>query len=283
MRYYELLALDIDGTLVGSDQVVAREVLEALAAAQAAGLRVCLATGRSYVESVGIWRQLRLAAPPEPIVPVGGALVAEPDSGRTLYQKPIAPDVGAEFAKALNDLGYVAMVLVDGWRHDVDYLVSEAGDHHAASRQWFAKMAVRVRRYEDLAAAAARAEPLRISTVADPPEAERIAAELRTRFEGRLNVHAIVAPNYGVMIVEAHAPEANKLSALRYVAQGLHVRIERTAAVGDDINDLPMIRKVGLGVAMPASPPAVLEAADRVAGDGLAAFIQQLVAGRLDP
>ena len=48
MTYFKLLALDIDGTLVGADQVVAGEVVEAVAAAGAAGIAVCVATGRTY-------------------------------------------------------------------------------------------------------------------------------------------------------------------------------------------------------------------------------------------
>ena len=70
---YELLAVDVDGTLVGPDSVVPADVVDALAAAEQAGLRVCLATGRSYVETHPIWRQLRLRGPFEPLVVVGGA------------------------------------------------------------------------------------------------------------------------------------------------------------------------------------------------------------------
>jgi len=68
MAYFRLLALDIDGTLVGPDQVVAPDVVAALAPAAEGGLRICLATGRSYAESVGIWRQLHLPGPGEAMI-----------------------------------------------------------------------------------------------------------------------------------------------------------------------------------------------------------------------
>ena len=41
---YKLLAIDVDGTLVGPDQVVPPETVDALATAEEAGLRACLAT-----------------------------------------------------------------------------------------------------------------------------------------------------------------------------------------------------------------------------------------------
>ena len=283
MPHYRLLAVDIDGTLIGPDQVVREETIAVVADARRAGLRVCLATGRSYAESVDIWRQLRVEAPAEPMVLVGGAIVAEPETGRTLCQRAIGFQDACEFAAALNDLGYVAMVLVDAWRHGTDYLLTERGDHHAASRDWFSKMSVRVRTVADLAAVPDAPEALRISTVAEPDVARQIAAALKGRFAGRLNVHAILAPNYGVTIVEAHAAAATKLSAVRYVAQGLRIGPGRIAAIGDDINDLPMVRGAGLGAAMPHAPQELLDAADHVAAAGLAAFIRQLAAGELDP
>ncbi|TMI83203.1 MAG: HAD family phosphatase, partial [Bacillati bacterium ANGP1] len=56
---YRLLALDIDGTLVAGDKVVPPGVVRAIKAAQAGGMRVCLATGRRpesarrFVDTVG--------------------------------------------------------------------------------------------------------------------------------------------------------------------------------------------------------------------------------------
>src|ERR1700738_2459160 len=56
---YRLLIADIDGTLVPEDKVVRPGVVAAVKAAQARGVRVCLATGRQprsahrLVEAVG--------------------------------------------------------------------------------------------------------------------------------------------------------------------------------------------------------------------------------------
>jgi 5-amino-6-(5-phospho-D-ribitylamino)uracil phosphatase len=282
MTRYRLLALDFDGTLVGRDGVVAGEVVEAIAQAEAAGVRVCAATGRSYVESAGIWRQLRLLRPPHPMILVGGAVVAEAETGRTLWQKAIPHEAACDLAEALGRMGYVAMVLVDGWRHGVDYIVTAHGDHGSASRDWFSKMNVRVQRVEHLADVAEGPEALRISTVVQPDLAAVMAAELGGRFADRLTVRAIEAPNYGVTIVEAHAAGADKMAGLRYIAQGLRLPLSQTAAVGDDTNDLTMVRGAGLGAAMPHAPKILLDAADHVVEGGLADFIRRLTAGEID-
>jgi hypothetical protein len=282
MTRYKLLALDFDGTLIGRDGVVAGDVVEAIALAEAAGVRVCAATGRSYVESAGIWRQVRLLSPPHPMILVGGAMVTEAQTGRTLWQKAIPHEAACEMAEALGAKGYVAMVLVDAWRHGVDYIVTTQGDQTAAARDWFSKMKVTVRQVEHLSEVAAGPEALRISTVVPPAQAGAMAAELAATFAGRLTVRAIQAPNYGVTIVEAHAAGADKLAGLRYIAQGLRLPLAHTVAVGDDTNDLTMVRGAGLGAAMPHAPQILRDAADRVLDGGLADFIRRLAAGEID-
>lgn len=275
---YKLLALDVDGTLAGPDGVVAPETVQAVQAVERAGLRVCIATGRSYREALPIWRQLGLTAPCEPLIVIGGAMVSESQTGRTLYQKPIPVDLAGKFGDAMADMGFCAMAIVDGWRHGVDYYLATDGDLASAQRSWMSKMEVRTIRVRRLSEARDMPMPLRISTVVPASSrAEELALELRSRFEKELIVHAILAPNYGVMIVEAHVAGADKFTALTYVAQALRVGPGQMVAVGDDVNDLAMIRGAGLGVAMPKAPPAVRQAADRVASDGLAAFLTGLV------
>jgi len=289
MTRFKLLAMDVDGTLVGPDGVVGPEIRAAVVAARAAGLAVCLATGRSYGECRSVWEQLRLEAPHEPMVTVGGAIVCQSDTGRTLYQRGIPRDAARRFGAAMNDRGHVAMALVDGWRNAVDYLVTDGGDHHAAGRDWFSKMAVRIRKVASLADAPAEMAVLRISTVAEVAEARRMAAELSSEFAGQLNVHAILAPNYGVTIVEAHAVGADKMTALRYVAQPMLAGAALIAAVGDDVNDMPMVGGAGLGAAMASAPESLKAAAAVIVGDGggngrqgLADFIRRLAAGEYD-
>ncbi len=66
-------------------------------------------------------------------------------------------------------------------------------------------------------------------------------------------------------------------------ATGGHVGIEpgQVCAVGDDVNDIPMIRAAGLGVAMGNALPEVKAAADRVAptqdDDGLVRVVEWLL------
>jgi hypothetical protein len=61
--------------------------------------------------------------------------------------------------------------------------------------------------------------------------------------------------------------DAGKWAAILHLAELWGVGPAEICAVGDDMNDLPMIAGAGLGVAMGHAPASVLAAADHVTGD----------------
>lgn len=275
----EMLALDVDGTLVEADNRVAPEVGLAIADAVRAGIRVCLATGRSYRETVDVWRQIPWPQrhPHEAMALVGGALVSEPGTARTLYHKPIAPDDAAEFADALLEAGHSPLGIVDAWRWGFDYVTIPGKDFDRVRQEWFAQVPDVVVREVRTLGQQGQPPLLRVNAMVDADLAPRLEASMRERFGERLHIHAILAPNYGVTIVEAFSPRASKLQAVRYIAQAHRIGMGQVAAVGDDVNDMQLLEGAGLGVAMPAAPAAVKDVADATADAGLAAFIRSLL------
>ena len=280
-----MMALDVDGTLVGPDNVVTPEIRDAVTLADRAGIQICLATGRSYSETIGVWEQLDLGRQRQPMILIGGALVSETDTRRALYHKPMDSETACRFADALGAAGYCAMAIVDSWRYDVEYYLTEHGDLADAKERWFGKMDVSMASVGALSEVLLGGEGpdvLRISAVVNEKDGPILATELKDQFGDTINICSILAPNYNVWIVEAHASGADKRTALQYVAQATGTPLSEVAAVGDDVNDISMLSSVGLGVSMPQSPPSVIEASDHVATGGLAEFIRQLVDGKFD-
>jgi hydroxymethylpyrimidine pyrophosphatase-like HAD family hydrolase len=80
-------------------------------------------------------------------------------------------------------------------------------------------------------------------------------------------------------LIEVAAPGITKATGLAEVAQRLGVPAERTIAFGDMPNDLAMLRWAGHGVAMANAHPAVLAAADEVTApnseDGVAQVLER--------
>lgn len=83
--------------------------------------------------------------------------------------------------------------------------------------------------------------------------------------------------------LEINAPEATKGDALLRLASHLGLEADQTMAVGDGENDLSMILKAGVGVAMKNGIKELIEIADYMTGtneeDGVASAINNLVLG----
>jgi hydroxymethylpyrimidine pyrophosphatase-like HAD family hydrolase len=74
-----------------------------------------------------------------------------------------------------------------------------------------------------------------------------------------------------------------KWSGIRHLADGWGIRPDEICAVGDDVNDIPMIEAAGLGVAMGNALEEVKAVACRIAPshdeDGLVQVVQWALEG----
>lgn len=79
--------------------------------------------------------------------------------------------------------------------------------------------------------------------------------------------------------MEINASDATKGAALLGLCAALSIDPAETLAFGDGLNDIPMLRAAGVGVAMGNAVEAVKAAADRVTADcdhaGVAAVVSE--------
>ena len=107
-------------------------------------------------------------------------------------------------------------------------------------------------------------------------EADRDEAKRRVEKLG--DVRAVSSLDYNVEVSRA---DANKGSSLMILAEKLGLSPEEVMGFGDNDNDLEMIQKAGLGVAMQNAIPEVKEAADYITDtndrEGVAKAIEKFV------
>src|SRR5437763_8314267 len=89
----KLLALDLDGTVFGADLTPSPRTRAALAAARAQGVRLTLATGRTFRSTRQFAADLGADAP---LICYQGALVQDPTSGAVLLHRTVPRDLAAE-------------------------------------------------------------------------------------------------------------------------------------------------------------------------------------------
>jgi len=283
---FRLLAVDVDGTLVGSDQRVSARNRRAIAAARRAGLVVCLATGRGVKEVLPVRREAGLDGAPDPLVCISGALVCDGLTTRTLLTQPMAMATAMAGCEAIGAAGLSAVALVDPWRWGYDYIHVPGDDADHIERVWFSRGPFGVRRVASLAELDDAPEILRLTAIADGGRAEQVRAALGSACGNDLRVERIDAPNYGIHVVECFAAGADKWTGIRHVAAAGGINAADIAAVGDDVNDLPLFARAGLPVAMGNAADPIRRAARHVTAghddDGLAVFIEQLLDGGFD-
>ena len=90
-----VIALDLDGTLLGSDNRVSQEDSDAVIAARDKGIHIVLNTARWY--GVAKYTSLRLGLT-TPIICMSGAHIQDPDGSELLHLK-IPTDVAHEIAE----------------------------------------------------------------------------------------------------------------------------------------------------------------------------------------
>src|SRR5919109_5297981 len=94
---YQLLALDLDGTVFGPDLVIMPEVVRAIDAAHRCGIHVTLATGRMFGATLPIARRLHIQ---DALICYQGALIRHPLTGE-VYEHIGMPGAPAAEAVAL--------------------------------------------------------------------------------------------------------------------------------------------------------------------------------------
>jgi len=266
----ELVALDIDGTLVGDDLIVGPDTRAAVTAALKRGVQVSLVTGRMVSSALRFAHELGLTSP---IVGYQGGLIrAMPEDGsgrlgRLLVHTPIQAQVAREIVEWTRAHG------LDPHLNHLERFILRADDPGADDYSAF--MGARAELVADLAGSIQH--PItKVLAVGEPPLPTELAPRAKARFAGQADV-TISHPRF----LEFVAPGVSKGRAVRWLARRLGVELGATLAVGDQWNDLEMLADVGHGVAMPSAPLPVLEAARYIAPalaeEGVARVIESLV------
>lgn len=264
---YRLLALDLDGTLLRSDQRVDDRDIAAISELQAAGVTVTIVTGRLHSGST---EAARACAIDGAIACVDGSHLVEIATGRTLVHHGMTGEVAAVVRAAFAGHGLTSFVFgAHGIHHD------RAGAPYAHYvRTWSPNL--RVVEEE----VAWQTEPLAAVAVGDEPAVTAAHAALR---EHAARVFSVSFPIQvpGKHAVMVRAAGATKGTALAELCRRAGVSLAEAVAVGDWVNDVPMFEVAGRSFAMGSAPDEVRAKATDVltctalAGGGIAEAIRR--------
>jgi len=270
----QMVACDLDGTIVRADGRISQRTLAALAACERRGIHVVFVTGRPprwmdpIVEMTG-HRGLALCG--------NGALVVNLATGAVVSSRGLSGATVLTVTELLRSCipgAAFALETLDGFRREPDYLVPV----HIAPGE------IRVASMPGLLADSPTVVKILCKQSADrygDMDSDQMLRLARTHLGPLAEV---VHSNPNGHMLEISAPGVTKASALAWLAGELGVVAEQVVAFGDMPNDVPMLTWAGSGYAMAGGHPDALAAAGGQAPpcdqDGVAQVIETLLAER---
>jgi Cof subfamily protein (haloacid dehalogenase superfamily) len=251
---WKLLALDLDGTLLNSREEISEQNLKAICEASQAGVKVIIATGRSITSARRYIHALRTG---DPSITYNGAIIHNGDS--ILRTLTIERDSIYSTLSAIKELGQPALVYSNDEKRYLDEPENLIDGFYEFSKLSGIENVfvpdLLSERWEDV---------IRISVFTDEETTVMLEYELGNRLGDRVKTVKTYFPEWNFWIFEVLNPLCSKPTALQFLCDHFEIDPKESLAVGDNHNDIEMLRWAGMGIAMRNSLPDVARQADFV-------------------
>ncbi len=245
----DLVAADLDGTLLGADLSFPPRLPEAVGLLEGAGVRFVICTGRMFRSTRDVAALMGVVS--GPAICYQGAMIADLGDGEIVLHRPMAPEQAAGVVRHLRTLGRHLNAYID------DQLYVDEVDRWAL--HYARQTGVRLFEVEDLEAEVLRRPPTKLVAISDAEDVDAILPELQARWRGELFVERS-QPEY----IEFADGGVSKSRALAWLCEREGLRRERVVACGDGENDVDMLSWAGVGVAVAEAAATVRASADLV-------------------
>lgn len=264
-----LIATDLDGTLLRNDKTVSRENLRAIEYFKENGGIFTFVTGRSSVVVGYIYDLIR---PNAPIGCFNGGAVIDMEKGEFFSRNEISPDV-IELVRLVDSKMPDMSIQLCGFENSYFCKTNDSMERHIITGR-FRDLRCH---YEEVE------EPLAKVLFAHSDEAEIL--KLRKLLESHPLAEEFQFVRSDFEYLEILPKGLSKGENLAEIAKIMGVDIKRTIGVGDNENDISMIEKAGIGVAVGNASACAKNAADIITvsneENAIARIIRDLDEGKI--
>jgi len=250
----QLIAIDLDGTLVDSQDHISDANITAIKKAQDQGIEVTIATGRSYSEVLAICKEMGISTH---IISSNGASVHSRD-GRQLSSTTIERQDAISSLQWLDYHRYYYEVTVDDETYTTvyskqflqeDICRAKAANHLGTDKASFCleiSKIIRpisvVNRYDELFKRTTVCHKIFVFS----PDSTRLQAGF-SFFEAMQCFNVVSSLDHNIELISKNA---SKGKGLQVLALALGISLDDTMAVGDNYNDVSMFDTAKYSVAM---------------------------------
>ena len=234
----ELVAIDMDGTLLDPAHTLSVGAKQAIAAARALGVRIVLTSGRPVSGLAPFLQELAIDGDDDYCIACNGGLVQRIGSGEKVVEFPLGFDDFLYCEQVARELG-VHFQALDGTRM---YTPNQDISHYTVADAHLSRVPLSYRRVADM-------DPsmtfIKLMMIDEPDVLDAAIQRLPDALTARFAVLKS-APFF----LEVFDRRAGKGASLQKLAEHLGIERSRVMAIGDQENDLSMLQYAGTSVAM---------------------------------
>jgi HAD superfamily hydrolase (TIGR01484 family) len=263
-----MIAIDMDGTLLNSNGRVSPRNLAALQLAESSGVEIVVATGRRHSYAMRVLRALNLH-PRSALVSSNGTVIRTLDA-QLLHRTHMSLDTARWLCHHLTDFRNTLVLtfdLVDSTGEDSRgaLVVEHLDDLHTSIGRWMRSNEPYIAHIARLEDALYSAPPIQMMLCG--PTARMAEAEARLlehplvtgvgepeAANAEITLHRTAYPEKDLSIVDILPAGCSKASALEHLATLRGIDPKDILAIGDNWNDLAMLRLAGHSVLMSNAP-----------------------------
>ena len=268
---YEILVLDLDGTLTNNKKEITPHTKEVLKAYQEAGGRIVLASGRPTYGVAPLAEELEMQKYHGYMLSFNGAVIIDCRTGEPIYENWLPVGVPQQLAD-LAEKYHTSLLTYQG----DDILTETPDDTYVLKEVICTKM--NVRKIENF-----REEitfpVVKCMLMENGVYLADVEKKVDGYFQGELSV--LRSEPY---FLEVMPKGIDKAASLKRLLEYLGKDRSQMMAFGDGFNDRSMLEYAGLGVAMQNGQPAIKAVADLIApsneDDGVAYVVESLMLGK---
>lgn len=271
MGSYQILVLDLDGTLTNSKKEITKPTLEALLDIQQQGKKVVLASGRPTQGVIPLAKELHLSDYGGYILSFNGGRITDCRSGQIIYNRILPADVyhpTFELAKKYAEQGLDILTY-----NDENIISGICPNQYSELESRINHMEIkRVENFPDYINFPVN----KFLGTGSPEIITKLKDELSAHFRSYLNLYCS-----DPFFLEIMPQSIDKAHSLQKLLNSIGLTSNEMICCGDGYNDITMIESAGLGVAMANAQPLVLEKADYITKsndeDGILHVINQFM------
>jgi len=252
MSNISCVAIDLDGTLLDSAKQISAKTQEAIKACAERGVHIVLATTRNPDATIPYARLLGLHSP---LICSNGAQVwATPDGPLWSYHT-IPYEVALEIARFGDQSDYEISTTIAS----TSYFRQRPGQSLGTLKKNIIVVPDNIKGVTDA--------PVRMF-VFEPDAIDAVEALCHEQFADVCRTQRFhKAGSVNVVSLGVFPREADKSTALDTATEKLDVKTHNVMAIGDDLNDISMLKRAGLAIAMGNAHRNVKRIADAIAPD----------------